>query len=186
MTLYILAAVFVVFLIILNLKIYIDAEYKLEPNKNRFLLKGKILFFNITFFDSCAKKENKDIKTEQDKNSDKKELNLNLERIEESFDKAVDALKYLKKRLVIDLFEIKIREGTTDAALTGIATGAAYALFSQMVSTLDRLFVLKEHYESVTPDFENVCFYINFNTKIHIKVAHAFKLLIKILKILKG
>ncbi len=62
---------------------------------------------------------------------------------------------FIRKRLLIDPLKFHLKFGFGDAAVTGIMTGAINTMLYSLLSLLDRIGTVKNHYFEVVPVFES-------------------------------
>lgn len=100
--------------------------------------------------------------------------------------------KYLKTNLIISEFDFNITFGFSDAAITGIVSGAIYTIVNTFYAYILNTFNVKKHSVDIKPDFENEHFKIGFLLRLRISIFWILCLLInernaidKLLKILK-
>ena len=100
-------------------------------------------------------------------------------------DDVVKILKYLTNRCVIPKFVVHLDIGFTDAAQTGMASGAAYALVYGIAGAVyNNLHLKKKNMDIyVQPQFHKACIDFYFNGIIRLRVAHIIKVLIMALGI---
>ena len=138
-----------------------------------------VVQFNITPLLS-KKKSNPPKETPEEKPKEKPKEKFSFAKLEEAISKGVDMLQYLRKKITVKLFSLKVRMGLGDAADTGLATGAGYAAIYNILGTIDRFFVLKKHAVVITPVFSGRGFEAEFQGTFQLRLLYCLGLLYKI------
>ena len=79
---------------------------------------------------------------------------------------------FIKKRVIIKELNAKITFGLEDAAKTGIATGAVWALIYNIFALITKFATVSEHKFDVEPDYNNECFSASLNGIITVKIVN--------------
>lgn len=87
---------------------------------------------------------------------------------------------YLKKKRSKVELEIRILQGTDDAALTGLLCGLLWALAGNILSYLSRYLKIFKEEIVITPSFQESVLEVDINCIFHTKLAHIIVVLIKI------
>lgn len=155
----VIALIIVITAFILFAKIKIIFEYKKYP--------GEKLYTDIRVsygFIKLDKLVSKSISKASEKKSDSsKNKDMTLIKKIKSYTQTFRILKtvysknrwFIRKRLLIDPLKFHLKFGFGDAAATGIMTGAINTMLYWMLSFLDRIGTVKNHYFEVVPVFES-------------------------------
>ncbi len=82
------------------------------------------------------------------------------------------ALKNFKNKIVFDDILIKINFGLEDAALTGITTGALWAMIYNTLSLLNRYFLMKNTEINIEPDFNGIKLNVSFCSIFKVRIVN--------------
>lgn len=176
----ILAILLVLFAGFLFAPVSVTVSYrKVGDNTESNVLLG-LLMLRIPLTNLIKKKNQKEQTDKVQKEAEKEPFSLKT--VENALSRGIRLLKYLKKRLRVNLFSMQMALGLLDAADTGILTGAAYALLYQTLGTLDRNFILKKYEIDVKPVYNSVGLDINFQCKLSLQIRHLCGLIMKIRK----
>ena len=88
---------------------------------------------------------------------------------------------YLKKRLVLDEFNLYISEGTGNACHTGIFCGLLWSITGIITSFLSNTFKTYKKCVSIKPEFNSKVFNMEFCCIFHVKLVHIIMLVTKII-----
>jgi len=155
-------------LLLCIMPVKVDVSYLLYKNENAFKIRAGVLFPFITVFDSSKKKKVKESSAEKEGNKRPKR-EINFEFIKEIMSHCAKLFAYFKKHLVIEKFKLHFHIGADEAALTGIATGAAWGALYDIAAVFDRNFKLKEKNIHVCPKFDGAIFETDINVRISIR-----------------
>ncbi len=121
-------------------------------------------------------------KAEKPKEAELEKKTFSLANLEKGISRGIEVLGYLKKKLTVSVFSIKVRFSLGDAADTGIATGAAYAAIYGLLGKMDRYFILKRHEVLLTPVFEGLGCEGVFTCTLRLRLLYGIGLILKIRK----
>lgn len=151
----------------------------IKLNLNKFINKG-----------TQGKKVKKKRKPKQE-HADDREKKL-LDKINDTYDKVVyiknvynASTKSISKRFIIKNLEADICFGTSDAAVTGILTGAVWALLYEFLGLLTIISTVKKHRFNVDSVYDKFVFDANVDVTFNIRTISGFVILIKVLYNLK-
>ncbi len=162
-----------------SLRVSVAAVYG-ETDAN-VVVKAAFWFMSFTVYKSGEEKPEK----EKEEVPPKKEgEQFSMENVEGIFHTFMETFKKLKKRLIIRRFTLKVMLGMTDAANTGIMTGAAWATLYNMIGLLGRHFTLKEYEVEARPSFNKERFDVFFEGVFSIRVIFIFGILASAAKML--
>lgn len=167
----------VLLLILLFMPVGIKIHFSYLNGKFKPVIKAGLGFIQIDLSRFLRRKQTK---PETEKEKGKKDLTFSA--MMNSFSKATDALRYLKKKFTVKLFSINVRMALGDAADTGIATGAGYAAIYSLLGTLDRYFILKKYDVNITPVFQGFGFEAEFQGEFQLRLLYCFGLFSKMRK----
>lgn len=171
LTLIILLGVLAFLAAILLLPVRVEISCVKNDEVNKLGVKAGLGPVMLTVLPS-KKKEAPEIKGE--------EPGVQLGSFKKVFGAVVDAVSFMKKRLVFSYLRLNMRLGTGDAAGTALLAGAAGAFFYNIASVCDNYFVLKDKDIEVTPDFEDKVFQVDFKCAAKLRVIYAVIILIKL------
>jgi len=183
-----------IILIVLGIIILLAAIICLLPVKVIAECKGKtrlkVFVYGIRVYDTDNKKDSKpkENKDKKDKDSENKTdylvlLKENIEFIKEIL---IQIVEKIKKYVIIKNVEVKYRFGLGDAAVTGIFSGAVYAVINGFAAYIRNYCKVEDQKLEVIPDFDNKV--QEFEAKIEIVIRAVFfvPVFLRILKIFKG
>ncbi len=175
--LYIAAIVLALLLVLLFLPVWVQGSFSHVAGENTYSLYAGLgpIRINLT---KLLKKE----RPEKAKEPAEEKKKLSFADIENSIQKGIDAVKYLRKKFTVSLFSLKVRFATGDAADTGIATGAAYGSVYSLLGAIDRYFILKKHEVVITPVFQGVGLEAEFCGKFQLRLIYCLGLINKVRK----
>ena len=94
-----------------------------------------------------------------------------------------EVLSDLRQKIEFKTVDFKVHFGLSDAAKTGIATGAAWTSSSCLVSVINQMFGIKKIDLNVTPDFNRECFNLYIKSILILRPVHIISIGLKALKI---
>lgn len=170
---YILLILILLILTFLFLNVVASTEYK----DGKF--KITVTFLKIKLFSNVSPKkkkvDNKKKESKEKTNDDK----LTLENLGEYFSivKLVfsdikKVLRYFKRKIKCNKFQVDITFGLSDAAETGIATGMFWALIGTVYPVIDSSIDIKNPEISVNPKFNTDMFDIEYKGIYKLKIIH--------------
>ncbi len=187
--------------LILLLPSQIGIEYENSDGKQRLILHIRLigipLKINIPVIKDAEKKKGKtkkvkkSEKTDTPKDSKEKKTFSNFRQTavnmkdayNEAKDDMKDILSQIRQRTKFDTITFCLSFGLSDAAKTGIATGAAWASSSCILSVLDHMFDIKKIYLDVSPDFNREHFHLYIKSILRLRLVHIINISIRIIKI---
>lgn len=101
----------------------------------------------------------------------------------EAKDDIASALAEIRKKTEFETIVFRLGFGLSDAAKTGIATGAAWASASCILSVLNQMFGIRSIDLDVSPDFNRECFRLHIKSILRLRPVHIISISIKIIKI---
>lgn len=176
-----------VIILILFLKFSIKFEYDMEtPFKLRLFLYNEKIGINL--LNKKKKKHQEDKKTDADKKEEtqnKKSVFEKLYDIYTEFNKVKYTYYYsqdfIRKRIVFKKLNVDVSFGMSDAAKTGIATGAIWGLLYNMLALLTKIVTVKNHNFNVEPDYNSEKFLFSANGIINFRLVNIISILIFVL-----
>jgi len=81
-------------------------------------------------------------------------------------------IHYLEKKVIIEKFEWETTVGIDDAAITAVASGALWAIKSNIIAVLLNRYEFKELHINVKPCYDNECIFTTINCIIMFKTGH--------------
>lgn len=196
----VILVILAVLIVILSLKLSVKFSLSTgdkEKLKLRIFAYSEKIGFDIKFKDKNNdenKDENKDEKTEsKDEKKDAKSIFEKLLDLYKELQKVkytcITSKDFIKKRLVLKELNVLIEFGLSDAAKTGIATGAVWATIYNVLEFLTKFVTLKNHKFNVEPDYNNEKYYASFDGIITVRIVNiisiALYVLMKYMKISK-
>lgn len=181
---YIILALLICFLFILNcrLKLFFSFERIEAENKTKIFVKYLFIKKEIKLHDEYTNENKTKEKEEQPERGIKyyKQLYKLLK-------KDISALisYLLKKAVVFDEINIKTYFGYSDAAITGIMTGVQNSFAYCIMAFFHNNFHVREWNISINPDFQKERFDSSLDCIAEMKTAHIIVIGIKALKILR-
>lgn len=94
-----------------------------------------------------------------------------------------DILSQIRQKTSFESICFTLNFGLSNAAKTGIATGAAWASSSCVLSVLDRMFGIKKMYLDVVPDFNREHFHLYLKSILRLRPVHIISIGIRMIKI---
>lgn len=179
--------------IFLFLKISVNFKFNNEIKEE---LKIRVYLYNKKIGFDIKKKQKKEKDKKLEKNSNKKEKGTILERLYNLYTE-LQKMKYtyilskefLRKRLVLKNIEANVDFGLSDAAKTGIATGAVWTFIYNVFGFITRIFTVENHKFNVKPDYNNEKFFVSIDGILTFRIANiisiALYLLIKYITVSK-
>lgn len=101
----------------------------------------------------------------------------------ETKDDIGSVLAEIRKKTEFETIVFRLVFGLSDAAKTGIATGAAWASASCVLSVLNQMFGIRSIDLDVSPDFNHECFRLYVKSILRLRPVHIISISIKIIKI---
>ncbi len=90
---------------------------------------------------------------------------------------------YLRRKITVKEIALEVNFGLSDAAKTGIATGAVWTGGCCILSVIDRIFGIKKLDMHVTPDFLQECCNIRFKSIFTTQLVYIINIVLKALTI---
>ncbi len=171
--------------LMLFLKISINFEYDMGlPFKLRLFLYNEKIGINLL----NKKKTANDKKTAAEEKKlaeNKKSVFEKLYDIYTEFNKVKYTYYYsqdfIRKRIVFKKLNVDVSFGMSDAAKTGIATGAIWGLLYNMLALLTKVVTVKNHNFNVEPDYNSEKFLFSVNGIINFRLVNIISILIFVL-----
>lgn len=121
------------------------------------------------------KEERKDEKKAKKRQADKPGI---LERLQNGYH-LLRELQYtvlksreaIRKRLVVEMLELDVAFGLSDAAQTGIATGIAWGVLYNIYAQADRFVTVQSHNFCITPSFNSQGYRAAFSVTLKVRLA---------------
>ncbi len=178
----VIALVIVITAFILFAKIKIIFEYKKYP--------GEKLYTDISVsygFIKLDKLVSKSISKASEKKT-AKESDMTFIKKVKSYAETFRILKtvysknrwFIRKRLSIDPLKFHLKFGFGDAAVTGIATGAINTMLYSLLSLLDRIGTVRNHYFEVVPVFESRGFACETRGSISLRMINILTIAVRL------
>lgn len=149
----------------------------------------KVYVYGIKIFDTTKNKKGKQTtKSESAEKSTKSDTDY-ITLLKDNFELLKEILKQIvekaKKYVIIKNIEVKYRFGLGDAAITGIYSGAVYAVINGFAAYIRNFYRIRKQRLEVVPDFDNKV--QKFEAKIEIVIRAIFfvPVFIKLLRIFK-
>ena len=101
----------------------------------------------------------------------------------ETKDDISSVLAEIRKKTEFETIVFRLGFGLSDAAKTGIATGAAWASASCVLSVLNQMFGIRSIDLDVSPDFNRECFRLQIKSILRLRPVHIISISIRIIKI---
>ncbi len=182
----VLAVILALLLFLLFVPIHFDAAYQ---NKSYTL---KLRFAGITFdLKRFINKQTKKKQQPKPEPIEKQEQKL-VQKITDIYNKLVyiknvysASSKAISKGFITQNIEVSICFGTSDAALTGMLTGAIWALLYELLGLLTILSTVKEHKFNVDSVYDRYAFDVTAKATFKIRLISAIRILITVLYNLK-
>ena len=189
------AALFLLFIaLVIFLPLEAGVEYLISGKNQKLLLYIRLLKIPLTFKIPLGKdkkkKANKSDKKSNDKPKKKMTLSVFCDKVRalkeaygESKNDIKGILSDIRKRIEFKKIDFSMHFGLSDAAKTGIATGAAWASSSCLVSIINQMFGVRDAALDVNPDFNREFFNLRIKSILVLRPVHIIIIGIKILKI---
>ena len=189
------AALFLLFIaLVIFLPLEAGVEYLISGKNQKLLIHVQLLKIPLTFKIPLGKdkkkKANKSDKKAIDKPKKKMTLSVFCDKVRalkeaygESKNDIKGILSDIRKRIEFKKIDFSMHFGLSDAAKTGIATGAAWASSSCLVSIINQMFGVRDAALDVNPDFNREFFNLRIKSILVLRPVHIIIIGIKILKI---
>jgi len=190
----VLLSIFISIFIILFLEISVKFDYDDRLNEN---FRLRIFLYNEKFGINLLKKDKpkKPKKKKEEKTKDKEKISF-FEKIVDVFEELKNisyayyySKDFIRKRLILEKLNVNIDFGMSDAAKTGIATGAIWAVLYNIFAVVTKIFTVYDHKFNVEPDYNNEKFLFGVNGILKFKLVNiisiAFYVLIKYITVSK-
>jgi len=182
----IVICLFVLLLLLLISKIKLTFEYKKYPGEN--LYTDYSVYVGFIKLDKFIKKDEKKEDTRAKKSKSSKDNEDSLLKKIKTLIKTFEIVKKvysknrwnIQKSLKVDNVNIHIKFGLSDAAKTGIATGALWSLLYGGLSLCDSVGTVENHFFEVAPVFTEEGFISQGNVKLSVRVISAITLLVRL------
>lgn len=171
-------ALFLLLILFLPLQVRVDVSR--IADKTDFAVYAGLGPVQIPITPFLQKKRRKEAGKPKEEESEKKPFSLS--NLEKGISRGIETLRYLKKKLTVSAFSLKMRFSLGDAADTGIATGAAYAAIYGLLGKIDRYFVLKRYEVNLTPVFNGFGCEGVFTCTLRLRLMYGIGLILKIRK----
>ena len=166
-------AVICLLLVFLFCPLCVDVSYLLYREQNVFALKVGLFKPFVTLYKSDEKKKKKEkSKKNNAKGEEKEKKKMSFEVIKNIISEVADLFDYFRKHLNITRFKLHFHIGADDAALVGIASGAAWGAVHDIASVMDKKFNLKDKNLHVCPNFTKKVFECDINVRLSVKVIY--------------
>lgn len=193
LTAFLIIALLSLIALFLLLKISVKFEFNSETKEE---FKIRVYLYNEKLGFDVKKKQKNEKAEKAEKEGEKKEKSTILERLYNLYTE-LQKLRYtyilsqdfLRKRLILKNIEAHVAFGLSDAAKTGIATGAVWAFIYNVFGFVTRIFTVENHKFNVEPDYNNEKFFTSINGILTFRTANiisiALYLLIKYITVSK-
>lgn len=95
-----------------------------------------------------------------------------------------NTIKYITKKITVEKLYIKLGFGTGDAAETGFLYGLAWIAVGNLISFSNQFAAVRQPAAVIVPDFEHVCFSLDFDCIISLKLGHIINAGIRAVKVM--
>lgn len=189
----IVALILLIILALLMLPMHAGIEYLHSGGSQKLLLHLHCLGIPIKIRIPLGDKKNQ--KKESKKTEDKKQKEkLTFTRFKkicsgiseaysESKNDIKEVLSDLRQKIEFKTVMFRVHFGLSDAAKTGIATGAAWASSSCLVSVINQMFGIRKIDLDVAPDFNRECFNLHIKSILILRPVHIISIGLKVFKI---
>jgi hypothetical protein len=144
-----------------------------------------VYLLGIKLFPRNKNNSKKNIETSSENGNTEEKAKKDLKNTLTGVTKIIDVVySSSKKHLVIDNLYVSYKFGLGDAALTGIYSGAVYAIFHSFGGYLYSNFKVKQQKIDITPDFDNIKNELKINLYFKIRIINLCTTLIKLVKVL--
>ena len=180
------------FLLILTMPAQLGIEYENLDGKQKLVLHIRLLMIplkiNIPIMKSVEKKERK---KKKEKNKKQKTTLSSFRSVasglktayNETKDNIKEILSEIRSKTEFQTISLRLGFGLSNAAKTGIATGAAWASSSCILSVLNRMFRIHKIDLNVSPDFNREYFHLHIKSILRLRPVHIISISIRIIKI---
>ncbi len=159
--LWFLTVIFALIVLILFLKLRLSFEYVKNGGEKGTFSASLLVFDKLKIPFPEIKPNQKKPKKEEKNDKEEKKITLG-EKISKMSD-TVSAIskmfscarRYLSRRVAFEKCEVYVKFGSGDAAVTGVLTGALWALLYQILALLCNLGKVREHSFDVVPVYDN-------------------------------
>lgn len=181
--------------LILLLPSQLGVEYENQDGKQKLVLHIRVLMIPLKIRIPVIKDaEKKEKKKEKKKAKEQPEQKMSLDRFrtaaaglqkayEESKEDMKDIWSLVRSKAEFQAISFRLDFGLADAAKTGIATGAAWAASSCILSVFDHLFGIREKQLDVSPDFNREHFHLYVKSILRLRPVHIISIGIRIIQI---
>ena len=191
--LYALAVVLLIIASILFLPVYATVNYRYEGERHSFIVAIRVLKITIFKKDLLAERKaqvkktekKKPQKTEKPEKKKKKPLKERLKAListKENIFKIFDALKRL---LVFKKLFLTVKFGTSNAANTGMLTGALNIVVYNLFALIYNNFKVHNINVNITPQFKGEDNFVEFYSIVRVQSVHIMSIVFNIIKILE-
>lgn len=163
----------------------VEVSYLLYKSENKFTLSAGIIRPFIKFGSKKPKAEKCEEKEKSDAVKEKNKKKMSFEAIKNIISEVIVLFTYFKRYLVIKKLKLHFHIGADDAAVTGIATGAAWGALYDTVAVIDNNFTLKDKNIHVCPNFTEKVFETDICVRVSIKIWYLLIFAIKTYKAVK-
>lgn len=180
-------ALAVIFLLALLMfcPVCVDASYLLYKEQNVFTLKTGLFLPFITLYKSGEKKQKKEKNKKSDVSGGKEKKKMSFEVVKNIISEVSDLFDYFRKHLKITRFKLHFHIGADDAAMTGIASGAAWGAVYDLAAIMKNKFTLKDKNLHVCPNFTEKIFECDINVRLSVKIFYVLIFALKTHKAIK-
>ncbi len=188
------ALILILIFALLFFKMQAGIEYLHSGKEQKLIVHLRILGIPIKIRIPLNKKKKakKEVKKSDNKKQNKKKLTFSrfkkicsgiYSAYCESKNDIKNVLSDLRQKIEFKTVDFKVHFGLSDAAKTGIATGAAWTSSSCLVSVINQMFGIKKIDLNVTPDFNRECFNLYVKSILILRPVHIISIGLKALKI---
>ena len=188
------ALILILIFALLFLKIQAGIEYLHSGKEQKLIVHLCILGIPIKIRIPLNKKKKakKEIKKSENKKQSKKRLTFSrfkkicsgiYSAYSESKNDIKEVLSDLRQKIEFKTVDFKVHFGLSDAAKTGIATGAVWTSSSCLVSVINQMFGIRKIDLDVVPDFNRECFNLYIKSILILRPVHIISIGLKALKI---
>lgn len=193
----IIAGIFLLlFALILFLPSQFGIEYENKDGIQRLILHIRCLGIPLKIKIPLrkTKEQNKEKKQKKSKAVESSEKKMSFSRFRtiasgmknayrESEEDISDILLQIRQKTSFESVCFTVNFGLSNAAKTGIATGATWASSSCILSVLDHMFGIKKMYLDVVPDFNREHFHLYLKSILRLKPVHIISIGFQMIKI---
>lgn len=95
-------------------------------------------------------------------------------------DMICDIRDYIKKKILLADFDLKICEGMENASNTGIVCGLLWSASGLLIAFLSNIFTIGKKRVAILPNYKKSEFSVDFHCIFHMKLVHIIVMIIKI------